>query len=110
MVLMSRRPLMAMLSVRGMGVAESVSISTPKNASFSFSLCFTPKRCSSSTMTRPRSLNFTSFCKRRCVPTTRSTVPSARPRKVARICFCVAKRDNSPILTGKACMRAAAVW
>ena len=55
MVDMSRMPDRAMFSVRGMGVAESVSTSTARLISLMCSLCATPKRCSSSTMSRPRS-------------------------------------------------------
>ena len=58
----SRMPLIAMLSVRGIGVAERVSTSTPLKRVLSFSLAATPKRCSSSTMTSPKSLKPTSFC------------------------------------------------
>ena len=105
MVLMSRTPLMAMFSVRGMGVADSVSRSTPMKFSFSFSLCLTPNRCSSSMMTSPRSRNFTSFCSRRWVPTTMSTVPAASPFRVSLICLGVANRLNSPAFTGKASIR-----
>jgi hypothetical protein len=39
------------------------------------SLWRTPKRCSSSTTSSPRSLNFTSFESRRCVPIRTSTLP-----------------------------------
>ena len=53
--LMSRTPLIAICMVRGMGVAESVSTSTCSRMFLSCSLCWTPKRCSSSMMTRPRS-------------------------------------------------------
>ena len=62
-----------------MGVAERVSMSTPIKFSFSFSLCLTPKRCSSSMMTRPRSWNRTSLESRRWVPMTMSTLPACRP-------------------------------
>ena len=44
-----------------MGVADRVSISTPMKFCFSFSLWRTPKRCSSSMMTRPRSWKRTSL-------------------------------------------------
>ena len=40
------------------------------------SLCRTPKRCSSSIMTSPRSLNRISLESRRCVPITTSVAPS----------------------------------
>ena len=41
----------------------------------SFSLCSTPKRCSSSIINSPRSLNPTSPLNRRCVPISTSTRP-----------------------------------
>ena len=52
-------------------------------SSLSCSLCSTPKRCSSSMTTRPRSLKRTSLPRMRWVPMTRSTVPSARPSSTA---------------------------
>ena len=98
-------PLMAMFKVRGMGVAERVSMSTPMKFSFSFSLCLTPKRCSSSMMTRPRSWNRTSLESRRWVPMTMSTLPACRPRRVSFCCLAVRKRESSPTFTGNASMR-----
>ena len=56
-VLMPRTPASASDSVRGIGVAVSVSTSTPWRSRRIRSLCSTPKRCSSSTMTSPRSAN-----------------------------------------------------
>ena len=106
MVLMSRMPLMAMFRVRGMGVADRVSMSTPMKASFSFSLCLTPKRCSSSMMTSPRSWNLMSSLSSRWVPTTMSTVPERRPLMVSSCCFLVRKRDKRPSLMGNASIRA----
>ena len=64
-----------MCSVRGIGVAESVSTSTVVRRVLSHSLSSTPKRCSSSMMTSPRSLKATSFCRMRCVPIRMSTFP-----------------------------------
>ena len=58
---MSRMPSSDRCSVRGIGVAVSVSTSTVCRSCLSRSLCSTPKRCSSSMMTRPRSLNCTSL-------------------------------------------------
>ena len=49
-------PVTAISSVRGIGVADIVSTSTLVRMCLSCSLCSTPKRCSSSTITRPRSL------------------------------------------------------
>ena len=67
-----------MWSVRGMGVAVRVRQSTLALISLSRSLSLTPNRCSSSTTSRPRFLNSTSFWRRRCVPITTSTLPSRR--------------------------------
>ena len=53
---MSRTPDSDICSVRGIGVAVSVSTSTCSRRFFRCSLCSTPKRCSSSMTTRPRSL------------------------------------------------------
>ena len=49
-----------MCSVRGIGVAESVSTSTSSRSERSSSFWATPKRCSSSRMTRPSSFGITS--------------------------------------------------
>ena len=69
-------PVSDISSVRGIGVALSVSTSTSVRSFLMRSLCCTPKRCSSSTTSRPRSLNAMSSDSRRCVPMTMSTVPS----------------------------------
>ncbi len=61
MMLRSLMPVEAMYKVLGMGVALSVSTSMFFLMAFSFSLCLTPKRCSSSTTSSPRSLNWISF-------------------------------------------------
>ncbi len=84
---MSRSLFKAILSVRGIGVAVIVKISTCLRKAFSFSFCFTPKRCSSSIITKPKSLNLISGCSSRCVPITIWTLPSASP---SRIFFCCA--------------------
>ncbi len=65
MIDISRMPESAICSVRGIGVAVSVSTCTSARSAFSASLCLTPKCCSSSTMTRPRSLNWTGLAKHR---------------------------------------------
>ena len=49
-------PVSAISSVRGMGLAVSVSTSTPSAMRLTASLCVTPKRCSSSTTRRPEVL------------------------------------------------------
>jgi len=101
----SRIPPSARFSERGIGVADIERTSTEARSSFSFSFCATPKRCSSSTTTRPRSLKETSFERIRCVPTTTSSVPSAR-RRIASFCSSVdRKRERRSIVTGKAANR-----
>ena len=70
-------PAIARCSVRGIGVAVSVSTSTCVRAFLIRSLCATPNRCSSSITSRPRSLNRTSGDSARCVPITTSIVPAA---------------------------------
>ena len=57
MIDMSRMPASDMFSVRGIGVAVIVSTSTRLRICLMRSLCATPKRCSSSTTSRPRSRN-----------------------------------------------------
>ena len=89
---MSRMPTSDMFSVRGIGVADIVSTSTRFLICLIRSLCATPKRCSSSTTSRPRSRNFTSFESSRCVPTMISTLPASRSSSVA---FCSALRAEA---------------
>src|SRR5215204_4966705 len=60
MVLISRMPVIAISRVRGIGVADMARTSTWVRRRFSCSLCSTPKRCSSSITTRPKSLKLTS--------------------------------------------------
>ncbi len=79
----SRMPVTAISSVRGIGVALIARMSTLVLSFLSASLCSTPKRCSSSMMTRPRSLNWMLAPSSRCVPMTTSTVPSASPSMVS---------------------------
>ena len=79
MIERSRTPVSASCKVRGIGVAVSVRTWTSARSDFSFSLCATPKCCSSSTTTRPRSLNFTFLPSSAWVPTTISIEPSAMP-------------------------------
>ncbi len=83
-----------------MGFAVRVSTSTPEAICFMVSLWLTPKRCSSSTTRRPRSLNLTSPANSRCVPTTTSTAPDARPATTSRAWAGVRKRDSISTRTG----------
>ncbi len=101
----SRMPVTAISRVRGIGVADMVSTSTFARSFFSCSLCSTPKRCSSSTMTRPRSLNFVSEENRRWVPMTTSTAPSFSPSRTALASVSVWKRDSARTFTGNCAYR-----
>ena len=72
----SRIPTKAISRVRGIGLALRVKTSTPIERDLIASLCVTPKRCSSSTTSSPRSLKATFSDRSRCVPMTTSTLPS----------------------------------
>ena len=96
----SRIPVSDISRVRGIGVALMASTSTLVRICLSFSLCSTPKRCSSSIMTRPRSLNTTLSERMRCVPITTSTAPDAISSVIWRVSFAFWKRDSTRIFTG----------
>ncbi len=85
MTLMSRTPASDICSVRGIGVADIEITSTRSFSWRSSSFCLTPKRCSSSTMIRPRSLGRTSRDSSRCVPMRMSSLPSLK-RLTASFC------------------------
>ncbi len=85
-------PVIAISSVRGIGVALIDSTSTLVRSRFICSLCSTPNRCSSSTMIRPRSLSRMSGLSSRWVPMTMSTLPSRRPSMTSRASLSVWKR------------------
>ena len=93
-------PVRVISSVRGIGEAVIVSTSTLVLSFFMVSLWLTPKRCSSSTTSRPRSLNLTSPARSLWVPMTTSTVPLARPSVTARASAGVRKRESISTRTG----------
>lgn len=100
---------MDMFSVRGMGVAVSVSTSTSPLSALICSLWFTPKRCSSSMISSPRSLKRTPLPSSACVPTTTSIPPVLSFSRIAlRSCGGV-KRDRHAVRTGKSAKRAVMV-
>ena len=78
--LMSRTPASDICSVRGIGVALIEITSTRSFSWRSSSFCLTPKRCSSSTISSPRSFARTSRDSSRCVPIRMSTSPRDEPR------------------------------
>ena len=84
MALRSRAPINENCSVRGMGVALMVKVSTFTLSCLSRSLTDTPNFCSSSTTKSPKSLNLTDFPMSLCVPMRMSILPLA---KSAKICF-----------------------
>ena len=90
-----------MFSVRGMGVAERVRASTWRLISLSRSLWVTPKRCSSSMMSRPRSWNCTLFCSSLWVPMSTSTAPRLRASRMRFCSLAVVNRESTSIFTGK---------
>ena len=109
MVDISRMPVIAISSVRGIGVADMLSTSTEARSVFRCSLCSTPKRCSSSTMTRPSCLNRVAVWSSRWVPMTMSTVPSATISSVRSASFGVWNRDSCRMVTGNWLIRSANV-
>ena len=75
---MSLIPTIDICIVLGIGVAVIVKTSTLVFNCFIFSFAFTPKRCSSSIINNPKSLNSTSLLSNLCVPTTISISPKAK--------------------------------
>ena len=101
----SRIPLKAMFKVRGIGVAVRVNISTSARIALIRSLSRTPKRCSSSTIIKPKSLNWTLSCRILCVPITISTLPSAKSSIVFVCDLLLPKRDKTSIRIGQSAKR-----
>ena len=98
-----------MCSVRGIGVADIASTSTSSRSWRRSSFWATPKRCSSSSTTRPRFWGTTSRESTRWVPTSTSTLPAA---KSASTCFTSAgarNRDTISTRTGKSRKRSRSV-
>ncbi len=79
----------------------SVKTSTFFFSCFSFSLCATPNRCSSSTTTSPIFGTFTSFERIRCVPINISTSPFSVFSTTSFCSFFERNRDNKFDLYGK---------
>jgi len=88
-----------------MGVALMVNTSTWVRIDLMCSLCSTPKRCSSSTTTRPRSFQVTPVCSSLWVPITMSTEPSFMPSSTARDSVELVNRDRPFTVTGKPAIR-----
>ena len=94
MMLMSRAPMSENCNVRGMGVADMVSVSTLVLSLRNFSFVATPNFCSSSMMSSPRSFHTTLLPMSLCVPTKMSTLPSFRSSSTCFVCFVVRARER----------------
>ena len=68
MIDISLTPNKDICNVLGIGVADKVKTSILVFNSLSFSFCSTPKRCSSSMMSKPKSLKLISLLSNLCVP------------------------------------------
>ena len=101
----SRTPASDSWRVRGTGVADMARTWTSFLSCLSFSFCATPKRCSSSTMSRPSLGISTSRDSRRWVPTRTSTWPAASFFFTSRISAAERKREIISIDTGKPAKR-----
>ena len=98
------RPMSAVCSVRGIGVAVSVR-TWPADSARSLPLSALPNRCSSSITTRPRSLYSTPLPATAPVPTTTCTDPSAIPASTALRSAAEVRRVSPPTLTPRAAKR-----
>ena len=78
----SLSPDIAIFNVLGIGVADNVNTLTSFLYFFIFSLCVTPKRCSSSTINNPSFLYLISSDNNLCVPNTKSIVPFSNPSRI----------------------------
>ncbi len=96
-------------SVRGIGVAVRVITSTFVFICFIASLCCTPKRCSSSTTRRPRSLKTIDGLSSRWVPMTQSTLTDRRPSMTTFACAAVRNLLSTSTRIGKPANRSANV-
>ena len=97
----SRTPVSAICKVRGIGVAVRVSTCTLARSAFSRSLCLTPKCCSSSMMSRPRSRNFVPSVSSAWVPTTMSMSPVSIPLRTSAISLRGVRREACAIFIGR---------
>ena len=96
--------------VRGIGVAERVRTSILFLYDLIFSLCLTPKRCSSSIISNPNLLHSISSLNILCVPISKSTLPSF---KSSSILVCLLFGTNlfiSSILIGNSLNLSIAFW
>ena len=103
-------PVRLISSVRGIGVAVSVRTSTLLFKDFIFSLWDTPNRCSSSIISKPRSLYSMSSDRSRCVPITRSTSPSLTLEMISLASFWAMNLLSTSTFMGKGLSLSVKVW
>lgn len=110
MMLMSRAPMSENCNVRGIGVADMVSVSTLVFIWRSFSFTATPNFCSSSIISRPRSFHFTCLPMSLWVPMSMSMRPCARSSSTCRVCLVERARERYSTLTGSSLSLLRKVW
>ncbi|MNE70102.1 hypothetical protein D3C80_1658680 [compost metagenome] len=96
---------MAIFRVRGIGVAVSVRISTSARIALIRSLWRTPNRCSSSTISSPRSFQRRSLCSSLWVPMMISTLPSTASSITCCCSLALRKRDIISMRIGQVAKR-----
>ena len=106
----SRTPTRDICKVRGIGVALKVSTSILLAHSFHFSFCATPKRCSSSTTSMPKSLKTTFLLSSEWVPMRTSIEPSSTPFRTCFFSDVLRKRLSTSTLTPNGAKRFQKVW
>lgn len=97
-------------SVRGMGVADSVSVSTFTRSCLSFSLTATPNFCSSSMTSSPRSWKRTFLPMSLWVPMMMSILPAWRSARICFTSFGLRARERKSTRTGMSLRRSEKVW
>ena len=90
-----RSPAKVWCKVRGIGVAVRVSKSTLACMVLSFCLCLTPKRCSSSTMVKPKSAKVKVSDNKRWVPIITRISPFFSSRVMRSVSFLPCRREIS---------------
>ena len=106
----SRTPTSDICKVRGIGVALKVSTSILLAHSFHFSFCATPKRCSSSTTSMPKSLNTTFLLSSEWVPMRTSIEPFSTPFKTCFFSAVLRNRLSTSTFTPNGAKRFKKVW
>ncbi len=106
----SRAPISENCRVLGIGVALIVRVSTFTLSCFSFSLTATPNFCSSSTISNPKSLNFTDLLISLCVPIRISILPASKSDIISFVSLAERARERYSTLTGNSLSLSAKVW